>query len=92
MAQVIAGRLFKTERCVGRGLWKRSWKRSYCFIRGKDMHRKLRVGKEAKARLTFEEILQKTISGLFLERVKQSPKNIAFPYKDRGIYKEVTWG
>lgn len=56
------------------------------------MHRKLRVGKEAKARLTFEEILQKTISGLFLERVKQSPKNIAFPYKDRGIYKEVTWG
>ena len=41
--------------------------------------------------MKFEEISQATIPSLFLKRVKESPKGIAFRYKNLGIYKEVTW-
>ncbi len=44
-----------------------------------------------KRPLTLEEISQKSIPGLLLERVKSSPEEIAFRYKDLGIYREVTW-
>lgn len=40
---------------------------------------------------TSEQISQKTIPGLFLERAKDSPRDVAFRYKHLGIYKEVTW-
>jgi len=32
-----------------------------------------------------------TIPALFLERCNRTPKGVAFKYKDRGLYKEVTW-
>lgn len=33
----------------------------------------------------------KTIPALFLERCSRTPDRVAFKYKDRGLYKEVTW-
>ncbi|HZV22097.1 MAG TPA: hypothetical protein VE986_11200, partial [Hyphomicrobiales bacterium] len=33
----------------------------------------------------------KSIPQLFLERVEQRPKEVAFRYKDLGLYQEVTW-
>ena len=38
-----------------------------------------------------EELSGKSIPDLFLKRVKSSPGEVAFRYKDLGIYKEVTW-
>jgi long-chain acyl-CoA synthetase len=32
-----------------------------------------------------------TIPALFLERCARTPANVAFKYKDRGLYKEVLW-
>jgi len=46
---------------------------------------------DRKLRLILEETSGKTIPTLFLKRVKELPKGIAFRYKDLGIYKEVTW-
>jgi long-chain acyl-CoA synthetase len=40
---------------------------------------------------TFEEIAQSTIPSLLVERVRKTPKDIAFYFKDLGIYKGVTW-
>jgi len=40
----------------------------------------------------IEELLEKTIPEMFLERVRNSETETAFRYKDLGIYKEVTWG
>ncbi|MGA7327726.1 MAG: hypothetical protein WBX25_25355, partial [Rhodomicrobium sp.] len=36
-------------------------------------------------------IYGKTIPQLFLERVQQRPDQIAFRYKDLGLYQEVSW-
>src|SRR4030042_4006225 len=33
----------------------------------------------------------RTIPALFLERCFRTPDRVAFKYKDRGLYKEVTW-
>lgn len=33
----------------------------------------------------------KTIPALFLERCARTPDRVAFKYKERGLYKEVTW-
>jgi long-chain acyl-CoA synthetase len=40
---------------------------------------------------TFEEVAQSTISSLLVERVKKTPKDVAFYFKDLGIYKGITW-
>jgi len=37
-------------------------------------------------------LYEKSIPQLFLERVERSAPEVAFRYKNNGIYKEVTWG
>lgn len=39
----------------------------------------------------FDRLNCSTIASLFLERYSATPSEVAFRYKDRGIYKEVTW-
>lgn len=46
---------------------------------------------EKNENLNKIKILEKTIPMLFLERVKQKPKGLAFRFKNLGIYQEVTW-
>lgn len=48
--------------------------------------------KTMKSPLTVEDISKKSIPGLLLERNKLSPEEVAFCYKDFGVYQEVTWG
>ena len=43
-------------------------------------------------RLGPEDISGKSIPGLLMERKESSADEIAFRYKDRGIYREVSWG
>ena len=38
-----------------------------------------------------EELRNKTVPGLFLERMKKTPEEVAFRSKKLGIYKERTW-
>lgn len=38
-----------------------------------------------------EELRNKTVPGLFLERMKKTPKEVAFRAKKLGIYQERTW-
>ncbi len=40
---------------------------------------------------TYEEVAQSTIPSLLVERVKKTRKDIAFYFKDFGIYRGVTW-
>src|SRR4030042_1888049 len=39
----------------------------------------------------YEELRNKTLPGLFLERVKETPDAVAYRTKKLGIYKECTW-
>ncbi len=39
----------------------------------------------------YQELRNKTVPGLFWERVKRSPNQVAFRVKKLGIYKERTW-
>ena len=39
----------------------------------------------------YQELRNKTIPGLFLERVKSTPNEVAYRAKKLGIYKERTW-
>jgi long-chain acyl-CoA synthetase len=46
---------------------------------------------EKTENINKNKILEKTIPMLFLERVKQKPKGLAFRFKNLGIYQEATW-
>jgi len=39
----------------------------------------------------YQELRNKTVPGLFLERVRKTPNEVAYRTKKRGIYKERTW-
>ncbi len=41
--------------------------------------------------ITAAGFKSKTIPSLFFERCFRTPNRVAFRYKDRGLYKEVTW-
>jgi len=39
----------------------------------------------------YKELRNKTVPGLFLERVRSTPNEVAYRTKKLGVYKERTW-
>jgi len=46
---------------------------------------------DAEARRECQRLTRSTVPQIFVERVAQTPHSIALRYKDRGIYRELTW-
>jgi len=46
---------------------------------------------DADARLECERLARSTVPQIFAERAAEAPDSVALRYKDRGIYRELTW-
>lgn len=46
---------------------------------------------EADARRECERLARSTVPQIFAERAAEAPHSVALRYKDRGIYRELTW-
>ena len=46
---------------------------------------------DAEARRECQRLSRSTVPQIFAERVAQTPHSVALRYKDRGIYRELTW-
>jgi long-chain acyl-CoA synthetase len=46
---------------------------------------------DAEARRECQRLTRSTVPQIFVERVAQTPHSVALRYKERGIYRELTW-